>query len=297
MLALLLGPACRPDSQQTLPVAPASASAVAPGVRVANTANTANTAPARSPSPAPGPVRRPTQKPPKRVLFVGNSFVHSGPLPEVLGLLVKSAQISDVSLEMSAESGWSLADHRKSQATLASLDKPGWDVVVLQDQSTRPTAKMGKPEEFRDDALWLIERLRQKSPKARVVLFQTWAQHPSAWVYQEHYKDFASMTEDLRRGYVGVVEAYVRKFGTEEPQLVPALARVGDAWERYLAQPGALRLHGQDGVHPSDAGKYLNALVFFRVLYQRPTAKLVGWTLPQADAAALQALADSLPDE
>ena len=72
-------------------------------------------------------------------------------------------------------------------------------------------------------------------------------------------------------------------------------APVGDAWERSLAERPAIVLHDADGSHPSPAGTYLAACVFYAVLTGRRLDGVDGAPLgvDPADAAALRTLAEA----
>src|SRR5439155_13466214 len=53
-------------------------------------------------------------------------------------------------------------------------------------------------------------------------------------------------------------------------ELASLLAPVGPAWQRALTESPRLRLHQQDGSHPTSLGTYVAACVFYVVIYGKP---------------------------
>lgn len=71
--------------------------------------------------------------------------------------------------------------------------------------------------------------------------------------------------------------------------VVPA----GDAWQRFLAKHTSPALHDKDKSHPTLAGSYLAACVFFSVLYHESPLGIETAVkgLSSQDAALLQNIA------
>ena len=89
-------------------------------------------------------------------------------------------------------------------------------------------------------------------------------------------------------------------------ELQARLIPVGVAWHEVANEnsPPAFRLYVADHKHPTATGTYLAACVFYRTLYDAPSAGLpnhIVWKekvlvdLPKQDAAALQKIADEIP--
>ena len=164
-----------------------------------------------SPSWAQQAAFSPAPAPPKKILFVGNSFTHgkylpvrtynaaavidenaglpaddprafqprgeTGPYGGIPGIFKKLAdeygQAYEVHIE--AVSAKNLAFHYEH--ALSVITRPGWDVVVLQGYSTEslPVGRGGRPENFRANVVLLEEAIHKASPHAKIYLEETWS--------------------------------------------------------------------------------------------------------------------------
>lgn len=99
---------------------------------------------------------------------------------------------------------------------------------------------------------------------SRPVLYEAWARQPgSSWYQMEDLKYFKT-PEQMQDEIDRLVNSFGAKYGA---MVVP----VGDYWMACMSLPGAPNLYMADGTHPSPAGTYLTALLFYR--------KLTGHTL------------------
>lgn len=237
-----------------------------------------------------------------RVLFVGNSFTHGQYAP---ALNYNAAAITDVNfglpatdprahdagmqaafggvpgifkkfttqaglnydVHIEAVSGKSLEFHYNS--VLSVIGQPGWDKVVLQEQSTRPTPtnRGGNRQLFYTYSTLLEQAIHGASPAAQVYLYGTWARPDFTYPAGSRYAGLPidSMAQDLRNSYNHAFVTNGR---------YAAVAPVGDAWLRaitagvatrnpYTPDPSKINLWASDQVHASKWGSYLSALVLF----------------------------------
>jgi hypothetical protein len=202
-------------------------------------------APARSQAPA--------QTPPRRVLFIGNSYTYFNNLPEMLRGLAASRGL-EIDVQMATTGGWKLADHwtHAESAAHRLLRDRKWDIVVLQEQSTLGSttvidgvARVGADDQFQQYAkLWQEEIHRAGMTPA---FYLTWA------------KKGAPQDQDaLDRAYVSAARA-------AHALVVP----VGRAWKSAREHHAGIELFQPDGSHPSPAGTYLAACTFFAALFDR----------------------------
>ena len=184
--------------------------------------------------------------PPKRVLFVGNSFSYyndslHGHLRQLV-LASDSAHAKDYLFKSMTISGAYLAEH--SGGLPYMLASRHWDLVVLQGQSQEPMASDAKKSErFRETARGFDGLIHASG--AKTAFFMTWA-----------YQAKPEMTALLAEGYESI--------GNELGDLV---VPVGLAFQRSLEKRPSLILHFKDHMHPSPAGTYLAACTFFAALY------------------------------
>jgi hypothetical protein len=232
---------------------------------------------------------------PARVLFVGNSFTFTSNMPATFRALVEASGFTTPLVEMRAVGGQTLAFHRSDTASdgAPARVREGWDVVVLQELSTRPTDALGDPEQFKDDATWFHDLAIESELRARVVLYETFARAAGHAYYPGTFDDPADMQAQLRFHYLDCAERYIPENTTVVTERPVVVARVGDAWERVLEGSAPLRLHGDDDYHPNDQGAYLTALVFFGTIYGRSTIGLPAFGLDPSVALALQEAADA----
>ncbi|MEN0613460.1 DUF4886 domain-containing protein [Klebsiella indica] len=146
-----------------------------------------------------------------------------------------------------------------------------WDVVILQGNSTETISKKESTRQnFIESATKMADMAHQAGSK--VVYFMTWAKRDKPEDIQKLAESYISIAQKTG-GYV---------------------APVGLAFEKARKTHPEINLYYQDGVHPSLAGTYLAACVFFATLYNQSP---VGGALPvdtdmtPATAKALQQIA------
>ncbi|MEM6926176.1 MAG: hypothetical protein AAF602_04570 [Myxococcota bacterium] len=229
---------------------------------------------------------------PLRLLFLGNSFTHQGPVPALVRDVAVSVGWPAPDVAYVAPGGQSLSFHRTNPDSLDAVDEGDWDAVVLQDFSTRPTDDAGDPEGFKADATWFYDRIKARSPDALVVLYETWARHPDHGIYPDTFADPLAMQAQLRTHYDDAALTYIPANATFDPSDEVVVAPVGDAWEAHLAESDPLMLHGADLYHAGTAGRVLNAYVLYSTIYDVVASGAAPLQLGQDDAARLQATAD-----
>jgi hypothetical protein len=209
------------------------------------------------------------------VLFVGNSLTFVNDLPGVFAELARSGGL-EVEVDMSAQAGWTCADHAASAVTLDKIEQQDWDFVILQEQSTLPALADRREEQMVPAVRLLDEKIRAGG--ANTVLFMTWGRRdgqPGAG-----FQDFGEMQAHLQAGYVEVAD-----------ELDVWVAPVGVAWQHALAQEPQLNLWQGDGLHPDQEGTYLSACIFYAILFQQsPEGLTYRGGLPAERARFLQTI-------
>src|SRR5687767_11766517 len=180
------------------------------------------------------------RKPETSILFIGNSFTQRNNLP---GLLAELAAERDVGVrhELISAGGASLRTHWNAGQAPQAIATGGYGYVVLQEQSTLPVKnakRMAENVRLFDEAI--------KQAGSKTVLYMTWARQNTPESQQAIADAYNSVGEEL-----GAI-------------VVP----VGLAWQKYLANHETPILHDRDQSHPTLAGSYLAACVFFAVLFK-----------------------------
>ena len=231
-------------------------------------------------------------KVPERILFIGNSYTFYNKLPELFADMVKSAGGKAPLVKSHTPGGCTLIKHSKDPKALTLIDEGNWDVVVLQGQS-QEAALSEVSETTRGDFLAggkeLGKRIREKSPKARIILYQTWARHPDVWKDPGKKAGIGSSPNEMQQWN----HTWYDRLASEMPGGA-TVAPVGDAWAISYAKNPEMRLHVKDNSHPSFAGSYLAGLVLYRTIYTGKPLSSIRFkgSLTDKDAAALKATAE-----
>jgi hypothetical protein len=171
------------------------------------------------------------------VLFIGNSYVYVNDMPSILEQLSVSTKDSKpIHCSTATVGGATLEMFWNDPKTHQILKSRKWDIVVLQEQSTRPITD---PALFSKYGGLLANEI--KSTGAKPYLYMTWAR-----------KDTPDTQDILTRGY--------RDLGTKYGCTV---APVGEAWRTVRKQYPSYEIFESDGSHPNPEGAYLTACVFY----------------------------------
>jgi len=207
-----------------------------------------------------------------RVLFLGNSYTYVNDLPSTFARLAQSGG-RPVQVAMVANGGETLAQHAASSESLDEIASQSWTYVVLQEQSETPATAAGRDE--------MYQAVRTLAGKAQAVgavplLFMTWA-----------YKDglpasglptYEAMQQQIDAGYLGIAN-----------ELEVPVAPVGFTWYMVHNDHPGIGLWSDDGSHPSVAGTYLAACVFYASIFrQSPEGLSFGGGIPDDQARVLQ---------
>ena len=187
-----------------------------------------------------------------RVLFIGNSYTYFHNLPEIFAKLAEAGHQKKIIYTMQAPGGLRLKDHWARPDTRTALSTGKWDYVVLQDQSTLGTNYYfeGKPRIPSDDLFhpYAVDFAKAiKDAGAIPVFYLTWAR-------KKVPEDQAALNA-----------AYMR--ATRETKSI--IAPAGLAWAEIEKDDPSINLFYRDGSHPSPAGTYLNACVFYATIFGR----------------------------
>ena len=176
-----------------------------------------------------------------RVLFLGNSYTYKNDLPWMVAELARHA---DVAIDVAAMTpgGATLERHWNEKEAVKVIRKRSYDFVVLQEHSLRP---LQEPKKMATFAARFAKEIHRR--EATTILFLTWAR-----------RDKPETQAELTRVYREVAK-----------KVQARIAPVGPAWAAARKQRPDLALHHEDGSHPTPAGSYLAACVFYAVLTQK----------------------------
>ena len=206
------------------------------------------------------------------VLFVGNSFTYVNDLPRIVSAMSRAdgGGGPKVDCRMVAFPGFSLEDHWKKGDARRAIEEQPWDFVILQQG----------PSASEDGRHVLVEYASRFAPLirkagARVAFYMPWP------------------ASARKQDFPGVSASYRQAARVTQGLVLPA----GEAWENASRRDSGLVLYGPDGLHPTNEGTYLAALVVYAGLTGRPISGMPAMLplgaegkleIPEKDAAVLK---------
>lgn len=184
-----------------------------------------------------------------KVLFIGNSFTYYNDIPQLFGKIAEGAGVS-VTVESVTQGSWFLtkfadpADEygRIVDEKLSTSDD--YDVIVLQEQSTRPIDNYAK---FSEGAKSLQAKINQTQDNCKIYLYATWG-------YPEEAQARGITVPEMELRLRG---AYDRLAG----ELGLSVSHVGTAFSKVYTEYPQYNLYHSDNRHPSYIGSFLSACV------------------------------------
>lgn len=188
------------------------------------------------------------------VFFLGNSYVYYNNLADQLADMSRALPGPVLRTAHHLHGGFSLVRHLEDGhlpgvLDATAVDGQAWDVVIVQDHSRlgvpyadESAGTIGDRAPFFDGAAGVAEMVSDIG--AKMVFYMTWAK-----------EEFPGQTKAL-------VEAYEEAGHRHDADVAP----VGLAWDRVRSERPDIILFHPDGSHPSPAGTYLNASIFYAQL-------------------------------
>lgn len=222
----------------------------------------------------------------KKVLFIGNSYTYVNNLPQVLTDLALSLG-DTVIYDSSAPGGYTFQNHSTNATTLAKIKSQNWDVVVLQAQSQEPsfppTQVMAGTYPYGGR---LVDSVRKYLPCANILFYMTWGRQNGDAANCGFYAPlctYAGMQARLRESYMLFKDSFMA-----------GVAPVGVAWKKIRASNPTINLYDPDESHPSFAGTYLAASVFYSSIFLKAAnSSTYIASLNATDAAAMRTTAST----
>lgn len=220
------------------------------------------------------------------VLFIGNSYVYTNDLPSVLYNLALSGGDS-IYKDSNAPGGATLQGHTTNATTLSKINQRAWDFVVIQEQSQMPSFPPSQVSaQVYPYAQILVDSIKSNDECTEPVFFLTWGRKYGDASNCANYPPLCTyngMQARLRESYL---QMGLDNSGTVAP--------CGVAWKNSMTADtdSSINLYSGDNSHPSLAGTYLNACVFYATIFRKSP---VGYSylggLAADDALFLQQIA------
>lgn len=217
----------------------------------------------------------------RKVLFIGNSYIYTNDIPGLLKGLV-DADGDTIIYDSYTPGGYTLEGHSTDANTLAKIKSNKWDMVILQEQSQKPSFPTSQVAiEVYPFAKKLDTLIRNNHACSETMFYMTWGRkngdagncgfHPPVCTY-------AGMQAELHKSYMQMAQ-----------DNKGVIAPVGVAWKELRDSLPTIDLYSSDESHPSVAGSYLAACVFYASIFHRnPHGNSFTSTLSATDAERLQ---------
>ena len=188
------------------------------------------------------------------VFFLGNSYVYYNNLADQLAAISEALPGPVLRTAHHLHGGFSLRRHLDDGHLPGALetraqDGENWDVVIVQEHSrlgvpyaNDEAGTIGDREPFFQGAAEVAEIVSDIG--AEMLFYMTWAK-----------EDFPEQTGPLAAAYVEAAHRH-------GAGVVP----IGLAWDHVRSERPDIVLFHPDGSHPSPAGTYLNACMFYAEL-------------------------------
>ena len=110
----------------------------------------------------------------KRALFLGNSYTSYNNLPQLTAQVATSMGDTLVT-DSNTPGGYKLSQHHNDATSITKINMPGWNFVVLQEQSQLPAFTDAQVQTACFPyAVLLNDRIKGANPDAETVFYMTW---------------------------------------------------------------------------------------------------------------------------
>jgi hypothetical protein len=200
----------------------------------------------------------------KRVLFIGNSYYGVNNLPDLIynfGLGLGDT----IYYEALTPGGFTAQMHWNDAATKTKIMQGNWDYVCIQCQSQEPSFSPAQVELNTFPFIKKLDSLVQATNTcAETMYYMTWGRKNGDAGNCASYPPvctFEGMNQRLR-------ESYLLFADSTNANVIP----VGIAWKNTRDSFPNIELYQADESHPSVAGSYLAAAVFYYSIFQKTSS-------------------------
>jgi hypothetical protein len=198
-----------------------------------------------------------SDRPGLRVLFVGNSLTYENSMPAMIERLAAAdPEAPRIFAVWYTAGGWTLGEAADDAGLARLIREVRWNTIVLQERSQIGSLSWsGSRAKMYTAAGSLASQATRVG--AGTMLFAPWAwRGGDGWDISGD--SYGAMQRRIFTAYAGL-----------GARLSAPVAPVGEAWSSVIEHNPGMRLWADDGVHPTTAGSYLAACVFYVMLTGR----------------------------
>jgi len=227
-----------------------------------------------------------------KVLYLGNSHTFWHDLPQLTADLALSNG-DTIIFESNTPGGCTLGHpqngHLYNSISLALIDSMDWDYVILQEHSIFAVIDYYGDTYMYPGARSLDSLIKLNNECTETIMQTIWGkkyggEHCINFHCSVEFDDFAHMQDSLTAEYIRLADT-----------LSCTVAPIGVAWKQSIQNGDPIELFDPDESHPSLAGTYLAACVYYAVLFQKSPIDLTFFGgLNSEDAYYFQQIADEV---
>jgi hypothetical protein len=190
-----------------------------------------------------------------KVLFIGNSYTYRNEMPDIFEHIAISKG-KNIFVQSCTKGRATFLIQSKRNAVYDAIDDQKWDYVIVQGASRDLIQDREYIEEYTLPALEkVLKAIKKNSRRTKTLFYMTWG-YKNGYKPNDKTDSYEKMTLKVRDGYLELMERY--RFG-----VVP----VGMAWKDSRRKRVDMKLHVNDGAHPSLKGSYLAACCFYSAIF------------------------------
>lgn len=195
----------------------------------------------------------------KKVLFIGNSYTYVNNLPELTRVLALSASDTLV-YDSNTPGGQTFQGHFADATSTGKIAQGIWDVVVLQEQSQRPSFPDEQVEvEVFPYARKLDSLVRLANPCTETMFYMTWGRKNGDAANCGFFPPLCT--------YQGMDSLLYLRYMQMTEQNEAVVSPVGALWHYLRDTHPEIELYSSDESHPSLAGSYAAACSFYSTIF------------------------------
>ncbi len=227
-----------------------------------------------------------------KVLYLGNSHTFWHELPQMTAFLALSngdTIIFDANTPGGCTLGHPQNGHLFNNVSLTLIDSLNWDYVILQEHSLFAVIDYYGNTYMYPGAMALDSLIKTNYPCTKTIMQLIWGKKfGGQYCINSHcsidFDDFAHMQNSLTTKYLGLTNT-----------ISGIVAPTGEAWRQSITNGDPVELFDSDESHPSAAGTYLSACVYYSTLFQKSSVGSSYYAeLSATDALYLQQIADQV---
>jgi hypothetical protein len=197
----------------------------------------------------------------KRAVFLGNSYTYSNNLPQ---LIAEFAQTTGDTLTHSSSTpgGSTLQGHTSNTTSLNLIGQSGWDHMILQEQSQRPSfPDVQVQNSVYPYAYTLDTTFHNNNPCGETIFFMTWGRENGDATNCPVWPPVCT--------YEGMDSLLHLRYRIMADSNKALLSPVGELWHYIRENHSGIDLYQSDESHPSYAGSFAAACAFYAIIFQK----------------------------